>query len=291
MTVQPGILAEPPSRARQMVFDLQPEADLHEAIHALQDLHVDESIIIGLGASLVQMCGTAIEGLHHLPVLSGPGFDIPSTPHALWVMLCGDDAGELYHRGMEINELLGLDFSLVEVLDCFRYQDNRDLSGYLDGSENPQGEAALAAAFVAHGPLAGSSFVAVQQWAHDLEHFGHMDADEQDAIFGRHKADNVEFDAPDSAHVKRAAQESFTPEAFMLRRSMPWVEGNDAGLNFIAYGRSFDAFEAVLKRMVGMEDGIADALFRFSRPINGAYFWCPPLQDGHLDLGLIHAAH
>ena len=77
----------------------------------------------------------------------------------------------------------------------------------------------------------------------------------------------------------------------MVRRSMPWVEGDDAGLNFIAYGKSFDAFEAVLNRMVGNEDGISDGLFRFTRPINGAYFWCPPVSGGHLDLSLIHQEH
>lgn len=290
-TAQPGILAAVPKRARQLIFDLQPEIDVHEALHGLMELAIDDKIVIGLGESLVRLSGKSVTGLRNHQVLSGPGFDIPSTPHALWIWLRGDDAGELYHRGMEITELLSMDFSLVEVLDCFQYQDSRDLSGYVDGTENPKGDAAEAAGIVADGDLAGSSFVAVQQWVHDLEHFGHMESYEQDAIFGRHKDTNEEFDAPSSAHVKRAAQESFTPEAFMLRRSMPWVEGNDAGLNFIAYGKSFDAFEAVLNRMVGNEDGIVDALFRFSRPINGAYFWCPPLQDGHLDLSTIHDSH
>jgi putative iron-dependent peroxidase len=91
-------------------------------------------------------------------------------------------------------------------------------------------------------------------------------------------------DAPDSSHVKRTAQESFTPEAFVLRRSMPWIEGTRAGLMFVAFGRSFDAFEAQLRRMIGAEDGICDALFRFTQPISGAYYWCPPVRNGGLDL-------
>jgi putative iron-dependent peroxidase len=52
----------------------------------------------------------------------------------------------------------------------------------------------------------------------------------------------------------------------------------------VAFGKSFDAFEARLNRMVGGEDGVADALFRFTRPMTGAYFWCPPVVDGRLDL-------
>ncbi|MOA55329.1 Dyp-type peroxidase family protein [compost metagenome] len=56
---------------------------------------------------------------------------------------------------------------------------------------------------------------------------------------------------------------------------------------FLAFGHSFDAFEAQLRRMAGLDDGIVDALFRFSRPISGGYYWCPPMHDGHLDLRLL----
>jgi porphyrinogen peroxidase len=86
-----------------------------------------------------------------------------------------------------------------------------------------------------------------------------------------------------SSHVKRTAQESFEPEAFVLRRSMPWADGMRGGLNFVAFGKSFDAFEAQLRRMVGAEDGITDALFKFTLPITGSYFWCPPMAGNRLD--------
>ncbi|MCK4710133.1 MAG: Dyp-type peroxidase, partial [Gammaproteobacteria bacterium] len=100
--------------------------------------------------------------------------------------------------------------------------------------------------------------------------------------------DNEEFDeAPESAHVKRSAQENFSPEAFMLRRSMPWAEGMSGGLNFVAFGHNFDAFEAVMNRMSGNEDGIPDALFNFTRPLSGSYFWCPPMKGGEVDLSVL----
>ena len=112
-----------------------------------------------------------------------------------------------------------------------------------------------------------------------------MRSKEQDNAIGRRKSDDKELDdAPRSAHVKRTAQESFSPQAFILRRSMPWSDGNTGGLNFVAFGKSFDAFEAQLKRMVGAEDGITDALFKFTRPVTGSYFWCPPMARGRLDL-------
>lgn len=65
---------------------------------------------------------------------------------------------------------------------------------------------------------------------------------------------------------------------------MPWADGARAGLVFVAFGKSLDAFEAQLRRMVGAEDGVVDALFKFTRPISGSYFWCPPMRNGRLDL-------
>ena len=115
-----------------------------------------------------------------------------------------------------------------------------------------------------------------------------MPSEQQDNSIGRRRSDNEELeDAPESAHVKRTAQESFEPEAFVLRRSMPWADAQRAGLVFVAFGRSFDAFEAQLNRMAGAEDGIADAMFTFTRPVTGAYFWCPPMSDGRLDLSAL----
>lgn len=102
---------------------------------------------------------------------------------------------------------------------------------------------------------------------------------------GRRRSDNKELTgAPRSAHVERTAQESFSPEAFILWRSMPWTDGDAGGLNFVAFGKSFDAYEAQLKRMVGAEDGVTDALFKFTRPVSGSYFWGPPIAKGRLDL-------
>jgi putative iron-dependent peroxidase len=115
-----------------------------------------------------------------------------------------------------------------------------------------------------------------------------MTAEERDNIIGRRVSDNEELpDAPDSAHVKRTAQEDFEPEAFVVRRSMPWADADREGLAFVAFGASLDAFEAQLTRMSGLEDGTADALFRFSRPVTGAYFWCPPVKGEKLNLSAI----
>ena len=230
-----------------------------------------------------------------MPALLGKGtrLDVPSTPSALWCWLRGDERGALVHRARAIEQVLAGAFVLSQTLDAFRHGSGRDLTGYEDGTENPKGAAAVAATVVSGRGrgLDGSSFAAIQQWQHDFDTFEAMGSQDQDDAIGRRKSDNEELeDAPESAHVKRTAQESFDPEAFNLRRSMPWTEGNRAGLHFVAFGKSFDAFEAQLRRMVGAEDGITDALFKFSQPLTGSYFWCPPMAGGKLDLSALGLA-
>ena len=288
--VQAGILGPVPQQARYLIFTLVSVDDAADALQALSKFTDGDKTIVGFGASLVLALDSNIDGLRNFPSLVGPGFEVPSTPAALWCWLRGDDRGELLHHGRAIEQALMPAFVLDEVLDGFMYSDSRDLSGYVDGTENPQGEEAIAAAIVSGkgAGMDGSSFVAVQQWVHDLDAFADKSPQQRDNSIGRRISDNEEIeDAPESAHVKRTAQESFQPEAFVLRRSMPWADGSEAGLNFVAFGKSFDAFEALLNRMVGKEDGIVDALFSFTRPVSGQYFWCPPMKNGKLDLSAL----
>jgi porphyrinogen peroxidase len=285
--VQPGILASVPRLARYLVFSLAPSSDPRDALTRLSDTTDGEKTVVGIGQSVVLALGKSLEGLSVFPAYSGAGFDVPSTPGALWCWLRGDDRGELLHRGRILAQTVSPAFRLGTVIDAFQYGPGLDLTGYEDGTENPTGEQAHAVAVVREWGegLDGSSFVAVQQWVHDLTRFESMSVAEQDHTIGRRKRDNEEIaEAPASAHVKRTAQESFKPDAFVLRRSMPWADATGEGLVFVAFGASFHPFEHLLTRMVGAEDGIPDALFTFTRPISGNYFWCPPVHAGTLDL-------
>lgn len=284
---QPGILAPVPRLARYQSFRLLPGADPRPALEALRGAPADGSLVLGIGQSTARALGVELKGLRELPVHAGPGFAVPSTPAALWGWLRGEDRGELVHASRALGAAAAPAFQPVDVIDAFQYRDSRDLSGFEDGTENPKGDDALAAALaLGRGAgLDGSSFVAVQQWVHDLDRLAAMTPAERDATIGRRLSDNEEIeDAPASAHVKRTAQEDFDPPAFVLRRSMPWADARREGLVFVAFGHSLDAFERLLTRMVGAEDGVVDALFRFTRPLTSASFWCPPLVAGRLDL-------
>lgn len=290
---QPPILQLPAPLGRFHFFGLRPGADasvVGETLSALREALPKgraAGYVVGVGEPLVRALGVELAGLSTFPALSGPGVAVPSTQAALLCTCYGADRGVLLHDSRALQDLLEDAFELQELVDTFTYDGGRDLTGYLDGTENPQGQAAEAAALITGrgAGLDGGSFVAVQRWVHDLDAFQDQSPREQDLTFGRTRDTDEEIDgAPPSAHVQRAAQENFEPEAFMLRRSMPYVGDDGEGLVFVAYGESTGRYERVLRRMLGLDDGVVDALFRFSEPLSGGYYFCPPQRDGRLDL-------
>ena len=290
--IQEGILKAIPRSARYLFFSLKPNAPVKETLVALAQKTDGEKIVVGLGLSLVQILKGSIDGLRTLPATAVNGIEVPSTPIALCCWLRSDDRGELIHQTRALKQLLAPAFKLDKTIDAFQYGPSLDLTGYEDGTENPIDDEAVKAAIVSGlgSGMNGSSFMAIQQWEHDLNHFDSFSQQTQDHTFGRRKSDNEELDnAPESAHVKRTAQEDFEPEAFVVRRSMPWADEEKEGLVFVAFGHSFNAFEALLNRMLGLDDGIQDALFTFTKPVSGSYLWCPPMKNGSLDLSaLLH---
>jgi putative iron-dependent peroxidase len=289
---QPGILEPVPAVARYVNFVIPGGGatvqSIRDALTRLSPLANGSDVVLGIGPSLAKALGVQVPGLREFPDLSREGVKVPSTPGTLWCWIRGDDLGDLLQLTRKVQKALAPAFVAHHVVDAFRHSwsgtHGKDLTGFEDGTENPEGEAAIGAAFAPDG----SSYVAVQQWVHDLDAFEQLSDELANHSIGRHRVTNEELeDSPQSAHVKRTAQESFDPEAFVLRRSMPWMISMQAGLMFVAFGKSFDAFEAQMRRMAGFDDGITDALFTISKPVNGAYYWCPPMRAGQLDLRLL----
>lgn len=286
-TYQAGILAEQvPPLARHVFFRLESSEHLTAALRRLAQLVDGDATVIGFGKSLLQALQIPLDKLRVFPALSNQGIDVPSTQYALWCWLRGDDRGELLHRTDALIAALAPALKVVQVTESFRYKSGHDLTGYEDGTENPVAQAAIDAVMDIEAP--GGCYVAVQHWQHDLSGFKSLPQEEQDHIFGRRLSDNEELDdAPESAHVKRTAMEDFEPEAFVVRRSMPYIDGDQAGLVFVSFAKTLDFYEMQLRRMMGFDDGIIDGLFSFSRPITGGYYWCPPIHNGQLKLEVV----
>ena len=300
-THQSGIFAHIPAHARYLRYARAKDAtaaDLRVILQALAPMVDGEQVVLGLGPALIQdlspRAAAQIPGLHDFAAPAGSKVAWPHSPADLWLWLRaaqGQDVGHLHALTQLLNSVLQPAFELLDAVDAFRHMAqgdeeagiSRDLTGFQDGTENPKGRKALAAAFAADG----SSFVAVQHWQHRWARIHGMSKHEQSQAIGRDRASNEELeDAPASAHIKRTTQEDFTlsdgSEGFSWRRSMPWLAGDASGLHFVSFGKNFEAFELQLASMSGVsqaKDGITDAVLQMSQPLRTSYFWCPPMQD------------
>src|SRR6266404_4110502 len=171
---------------------------------------------------------------------------------------------------------------LDEVQGC-RYFDDRDLIGFVDGTENPRGEAAIDAVLVGEedAAFAGGSYVIVQKYLHDLEGWNALSAEAQERIIGRTKLSNIELDdsiKPTSAHNALTTITENGKEFQIVRDNMPFgrVGTGEFGTYFIGYCRTPRVTEQMIENMfVGRPPGNYDRLLDFSRAVTGTLFFVP----------------
>jgi putative iron-dependent peroxidase len=174
--------------------------------------------------------------------------------------------------------------TLAHELPAFVYQDSRDFFGFIDGTENPPiWEAHLVVPIPDGEPGAGGTFAFVQQWRHDLGRFDANPEAEQEAVIGRTKPDSVELDddvRPPTAHISRTVIEDDDGEELEIyRRSTPWGNATEQGLNFVAFTNDLSIVETMLARMFGTAgDGLHDRLLEFTTPLTGANYFVPSLD-------------
>jgi deferrochelatase/peroxidase EfeB len=137
-TPQAGILAAVPNLSRYLEFSSVPDTDLAAVVGSLASRKLAEDVVIGIGPSLVQGLKGSIELLRTFPSQSGPGCEVPSTQADIWCWIRGDDRGEIAHTGRSIAHQLQPAFRCSRLVDDFKYDGGRDLSGYEDGTENPR---------------------------------------------------------------------------------------------------------------------------------------------------------
>ena len=270
---QPALGAEPQAA---MSLEWRHRGDPSALWRALQALHAP-GVVLGVGAPLAAALGIELPGLQAFTALQRGRFSMPATQADVWLLATAHDTGQAFAQADAVVAALSPHAQLLRATPLFNFRQGRDLTGYQDGTENPVGEAAWAAALQPQGEGTGGSFVLVQRWLHFRDRFAALPPAARDAVIGRRLADDSEIsEAPESAHVKRTAQEDFDPPAFLLRRSMPWGDARRQGLQFIAYAAALDPLQRQLQRMMGDDDGLPDALLQHSQAETGAYYWCPP---------------
>src|SRR5271169_1647406 len=188
-----------------------------------------------------------------------------------------------FELAAQIMQRVGGAASSVDEVHGFSYFDQRDLLGFVDGTENPEGQAALDAVLVGNEDPAftGGSYVIVQKYLHDLAAWNALPTEAQERIIGRTKLSNVELDdavKPSSAHNALTVIVENGEEVKIVRDNMPFGEvgKGDFGTYFIGYSRSPRTIEQMLENMfIGKPPGNYDRILDFSRAVTGNLFFAP----------------
>jgi putative iron-dependent peroxidase len=163
--------------------------------------------------------------------------------------------------------------------DGWAFHGDRDLTGFIDGTENPSALEALDVI----APFGRGSVVLVQTWIHDARALSAMSVQEQEQMMGRSKADSVEIDEvamPADAHVARTkVLDAQGAELRILRRNTATGTPGRHGTHFVGFAADRVRLQRMLEQMAGRTDGIRDALTRVAMPLDGAYFYVPSVEE------------
>ena len=206
-----------------------------------------------------------------------------STPGDLLFHIRAKRMDLCFELATQIMARIGDAVSTVDEVHGFRYFDDRDLIGFVDGTENPRGDAAFEAVLIGEEDpaFAGGSYVIVQKYLHDLQGWNALSTEAQERIIGRRKLDDIELDdsiKPTSAHNALTTIVEDGKEIKILRDNMPFGRPGSAefGTYFIGYSRSPRTIEQMLENMfIGKPPGNYDRLLDFSRAITGNLFFVP----------------
>src|SRR5215831_4177480 len=206
-----------------------------------------------------------------------------STPGDLFFHIRSKHMDLCFELATRIMERIGGVVSPIDEVHGFRYFDDRDLLGFVDGTENPRGEAVADAVLIGQedSAFAGGSYVILQKYLHDLAGWNGLSTETQERILGRTKLSDIELDdsiKPASAHNSLTTIVQDGKEIKILRDNMPFgnVAQDEFGTYFIGYSRSPRTIELMLENMfVGRPPGNYDRLLDFSRAVTGNLFFVP----------------
>jgi putative iron-dependent peroxidase len=206
-----------------------------------------------------------------------------STPGDLLFHIRAKRMDLCFELATQIMARIGLAVSPEDEVHGFRYFDDRDLIGFVDGTENPRGQEAVEAVLVGEEDptFAGGSYVIVQKYLHDMDGWNALSSEEQERIIGRKKLSDIELDdsaKPTSAHSALTTIVEDGKEIKILRDNMPFgrVSHGEFGTYFIGYSRSPRTLEQMLENMfIGRPPGNYDRLLNFSRAVSGSLFFVP----------------
>lgn len=220
------------------------------------------------------------------PAMNSDDRIAPAVSADLYIEIRSDRADVNHIVSSKVCQLLADSVELIEHIQAFRFLDGRDLTGFVDGTENPQGMHRREVALVKEiddATFAGGSYLHTQRYQHNLALWNALHNEEQEDVYGRTKLDNIEYksdDKPLTAHTKRTSLKDEQGKAIeIVRQSMPYGDMKRQGLFFVSYCHSPKPFEIMLKSMIhGDGHGNVDHLLKYTQAETGAAFFAPSLS-------------
>jgi len=244
------------------------------------------SCIVGIGSELWdRLFGEPRPaGLHPFRELRGERHTAPATPGDLFFHIRADRLDMCFGLAQLLGDRLGPHLRIIDEVHGFKSFDERDLLGFVDGTENPEGVEASAAVLIEDEDpaFAGGSYLIVQKYSHDLEAWNALTVEQQEAAFGRTKLDDVEFadedKAPDSHLTLNVIEDEDGEQLQIMRYNMPFgrIGTDEFGTFYIAYARTPAVTERMLENMfLGLGDATHDRILDFSTAHTGNLFFVP----------------
>jgi len=262
-------------------------ADLSGLIRAVEfrDIEAGLTCVIGFGSDSWDKLFSSPRPaeLHPFREIRSNGRHAISTPGDILFHIRAKRMDLCFELATQIMDRIGDAVTVADEVQGFRYFDDRDVVGFVDGTENPRGEAAREAAIIGgeDPAFAGGSYVIVQKYLHNMKAWNALPVEAQERIIGRRKLSDIELsdaEKPASAHNALTVIEENGKERKILRDNMPFGRPGhgEFGTYFIGYCRTPRITETMLQNMfVGRPPGNYDRLLDFSRAVTGSLFFVP----------------
>ena len=210
----------------------------------------------------------------NVDLLGAGGYVMPASQHDAVMWISGSAYDVVFDMAREVIATLGGLATVAEETSSWPYRHDRDLTGFIDGTENPTLIDAPGIALIPDGnPGAGGSILLLQKWMHDVTSWESLPLERQQDVIGRKKDDSAELEnKPPDSHVARTDQDTFGK---VFRRNMPYGTVMDHGTMFVGFSADQQHLAKMLASMAGSTDGVRDALTLYTRPLTGAYYFIP----------------
>ena len=285
-TPQSAIFVEGTSAHWFQHFAVEVEAPAEQVLAAVRNVQQaagSVSLVVGFGAAMTARLGLeSPTGLKPFTEVTGSsGRRAVATQEDVFFWIHSDRRDLNFDVALAARRSFDSIGTLARETPSWVYRDSRDLTGFIDGTENPPADEARELAVITEGAGSGGSLVLAQRWVHDLDAFAGLPTAEQEQVIGRTKPHSVELeDLPANSHVARVVHiDEDGEEIEIYRRSVPYGTTTEAGLYFLAFTDDLAKIDLMLAAMFGARgDNQHDRLVTFSETVSGAYYYAPPRE-------------